>query len=917
MNKLMIGLGIVLISLLISISVDIYAYKVEINTEVHQHITNESSSIWKLIPYEITIYLGNSLQVYNNDNDFNLGDTVITGSAEEDYLANPRNHFFQPDNPGSSPTGIDDYDDGISILGSSYRKALELWQTKVIPNYLKRNFNESYYWLGRVVHLLEDVAQPSHVHLDPHTNHFGDGSSILEDYTGSNFTRLQNTYNWDGNNFAGQQYYYENLIDNFNWSLVEPKRVPDKQFIELFRLFWYTAQKTQYWASDDNDGNTVYTTLSGNQQNWDCSGSGNLNLWKDFNYTSCNNFISDHTTLNQNTVDQETNATIPHAMKSTAGLYRLFWDTVHSFDWPTYHHDNQRTGFTLLKGDIDATNTKNDIDYILQSTTEDALTRPAIGDVNHDGLTDLVITASSGDNLSNVYFLSKEKQSWKNKFLGQKTTEISNPVSFNEVIETSTELANTDNDDKLEVLIGLDNGTLLLIDDGKIKWGYTVSNKTSISQGSVRGEISFIGVSDLNHDGTNEIIFMDGKKRIDDWPGDVYVIRDNGTYYDFVDSRTIGGTGGGFAAPAIINIDNDANEEIVLATFYGLRVMDFTNFDAITQKCSNSDKKLIGAPVIYDIDRDNQYEVIYNSNNCFCDLGGCTNEIHIVNATTCQPDDFNGVIALDIFSQVSPSIANLDSDNNFEVVVNGRTNCSLGNEDSYIQAYDSSSDNKEWEYFTQAIRTAPNIADIDGNGNYDIILASTTNNVTILNNDGSVNQLYGLAGAISGSPIIGDIDHDGKAELAVKRAGSPLSIFSSITGNNTQPLIVPLDNITARETETININGSGQLKAFDADNNILSYDYSAPFDESGLWSTNINDTGNYSILVGVNDGNLSDSQFIEVKIFPKNSTRINTYTTGNSSASFSYSQPQNQSVQVRIPKNATILYSRIKIGGSS
>ena len=44
------------------------------------------------------------------------------------------------------------------------------------------------------------------------------------------------------------------ISSNFNWSLVEPKRVPDKQFIELFRLFWYTAQKTQYWASDDEDG---------------------------------------------------------------------------------------------------------------------------------------------------------------------------------------------------------------------------------------------------------------------------------------------------------------------------------------------------------------------------------------------------------------------------------------------------------------------------------------------------------------------------------------------------------------------------------------------------------------------------------------------------------------------------------------
>ena len=41
-----------------------------------------------------------------------------------------------------------------------------------------------------------------------------------------------------------------------------------------------------------------------------------------------------------------------------------------------------------MKGDIDSTNTKNDVDYVLQSTTEDALTRPAIRDLDIKGFQD-------------------------------------------------------------------------------------------------------------------------------------------------------------------------------------------------------------------------------------------------------------------------------------------------------------------------------------------------------------------------------------------------------------------------------------------------------------------------------------------------------------------------------------------------
>ena len=173
------------------------AYNVELGQEVHQYLTNESKGIWKLIPKEIKEHLGNTLQTYNDNNTYENGELTIDGSAEEDFGTNPLRHFWQPDNPKNGK-----YNDGLTIiLDSSWERAKRYWEFKVIPNYLKGNVNESYYWLGRVAHLLEDVAQPSHVHLDAHGGPGLGGSSILEDYTGSNFSRLRTTSNWQGKNF--------------------------------------------------------------------------------------------------------------------------------------------------------------------------------------------------------------------------------------------------------------------------------------------------------------------------------------------------------------------------------------------------------------------------------------------------------------------------------------------------------------------------------------------------------------------------------------------------------------------------------------------------------------------------------------------------------------------------------------------
>jgi len=439
---------IILVILILIVVPTSLSYKMEPDeSATHQKITKEAIEVWPLIPNEIKNHSGNSidttLDILAN---FDSGDDIITGSGEEDraigaYVHYYGNHFWDSDDPNTaSMLGNDDYNDGLGIMGSSYRRALNLWNTEVIPSYLKGNIDRSYYYLGRVAHLLEDATQPGHALNDAHPP--GLDPSFLEDYAGN--PAVYNTY--DGMIHRGQQYNYENLISNFNWNLVQPTRTPDKNYLDFFRLFWYSAQKTQYWASDDIDGNTYYTLLNGSTPSWSCSGTSSTNLWANEGYTSCSQFISDNINLNSTSVAVEANATIPHAMKAVAGLYRLFWDQANSYHWPTFHHNYQRTGFTMLRGDTNPANPKK-IDFTIDSTLPGAVDHPSIGDLDGNGKQEVVITTSKYTLPYNGTVYSLEK-SGTNSFKYKWNTKIGMPIT------KAPTLANVDGDTQKEVIFG-------------------------------------------------------------------------------------------------------------------------------------------------------------------------------------------------------------------------------------------------------------------------------------------------------------------------------------------------------------------------------------------------------------------------------------------------------------------------------
>lgn len=83
---------------------------------------------------------------------------------------------------------------------------------------------------------------------------------------------------------------------------------------------------------------------------------------------------------------------------------------------------------------------------------------------------------------------------------------------------------------------------------------------------------------------------------------------------------------------------------------------------------------------------------------------------------------------------------------------------------------------------------------------------------------------------------------------------------------NNKPILAPVSNLTAKETELIILN----LSAFDADNDNLSFSInSSKFLKNNnifIWNTTKNDSGYYSFMATVSDGFLDDSAIFNIAV---------------------------------------------------
>jgi len=222
---------------------------------------------------------------------------------------------------------------------------------------MESNIDQSYYMLGRVVHLLEDMSSIPHVHRDAHISdsyedgvgrEYVRGNPASEDenerspeilwgfeedeleglcidfnlapnlnisYTNGSLYRYtpsdknQDKFKEDEKTFFTPKAEWDEHFENSEWALSDQEGIPPdekwKTMPSLFHLFYSMAETTDNYPSNDYSGDRIpRLTNSGNE-------------WIDIKVDGKKNW------------EHAADDIMPKMMSHVAGLYRLFWVSTH------------------------------------------------------------------------------------------------------------------------------------------------------------------------------------------------------------------------------------------------------------------------------------------------------------------------------------------------------------------------------------------------------------------------------------------------------------------------------------------------------------------------------------------------------------------------------------------------------------
>lgn len=222
-------------------------------TEVHELVT-AGATIVQQVPQEFFLYSGNP-----GDRSFHYKNSLAEGAYDEDADRDPRlgrgpftwwgllnwgTHFWDP--AGGPAGGLLSEVSGLPVnieSKNAYQRASDLYTAA--KDLYDQDPGAAYYLLGRVSHLLTDMAAPAHVHLDPHISDASTtGDDSLEEYTGIKFGSLGMPA-------------FESMFSVSTISPPVPEDLPNGGYKDepvLFNMFYSLATFSKTFDSDDADG---------------------------------------------------------------------------------------------------------------------------------------------------------------------------------------------------------------------------------------------------------------------------------------------------------------------------------------------------------------------------------------------------------------------------------------------------------------------------------------------------------------------------------------------------------------------------------------------------------------------------------------------------------------------------------------
>jgi hypothetical protein len=248
------------------------------------------------------------------------GDPVPSGDLDTALWEFWDHHFWNAESADDGEFS-DDFGGGN---GSAVNRAETYWRGIVMPNYNawvlthdSQYKGVAYGYVGRMVHLLEDISGPDHAHNDGHMPSDSQdewelpglafGGCGFEDYTGIHYAEYHGSPS-----LPPVSYRIDDPVDPFM------AKARQEWNANGFAYAWYQAKAPLFW---------LYYSQA--EYANDYPSNDELGEKAAYNTSAFKEFADDWTYSNTATGKIFADDLVPVALRHVAGLYRLFYDTTH------------------------------------------------------------------------------------------------------------------------------------------------------------------------------------------------------------------------------------------------------------------------------------------------------------------------------------------------------------------------------------------------------------------------------------------------------------------------------------------------------------------------------------------------------------------------------------------------------------
>ncbi|MCP5100435.1 MAG: VCBS repeat-containing protein [Chloroflexi bacterium] len=449
---------------------------------------------------------------------------------------------------------------------------------------------------------------------------------------------------------------------------------------------------------------------------------------------------------------------------------------------------------------------------------------PAAADLNGNGYKEIAVGAKDGM----LYVVAYNGTTWSKVWERQTATDLNAVLPGGEsqpadgIIDSAPAIADIDNDGDLEIVVttgGVPNGAMpslnrhgsIIVYERTSDWTFTVKSGWPVlmpdAMGSGSGGSTPDGIrdgigsspslGDLDGDGDLEIVTMTYDRII-------RAYHHNGTAVNGWPIQRPSGDPilrGGESTAAIGDIDNDGLDEVVIGTnsppWNGDNkdgpfpaIYNNPDYTRATVWAINGDSTHVpgwpviteqvikSSPAIGDIDGDGDLEIVVGTGNFGSYING--HQVYAWHGNGTAVSGWPKATGGNMLS--SPALADLDKDGVLDVIIGcgSETDSSCKN----MYAWHGNGTNLPGFPMTTSYPLVypPIVADVDGDNNLEILQTSNhTRDILVIQHNGtsgSINTSRSAGDNVLGSPLVDDLDNDGKMEtVAASASGGQAALF--------------------------------------------------------------------------------------------------------------------------------------------